>query len=232
MVNTVAPVWDGNETWLVLGGAGLLGGVSARLFGAAAARSTCRSSLMLMGLILRGVAFEFRFKADSPPARSGIRPSPAAPTSRPSSRAWRSAPSSNGLRGDRATYDRRRARLADAVQPLHRPRRRSSAYALLGCTWLIMKTEGALQRRMVAVARRIVPGAAGGDRLSSACGRRWPIRTSPRGGSRVPNILYFSPVPWCWRHAGTSALARTAGADRRCLGGAVPAFAVPVVPRL
>ena len=35
MVNTVAPVWDGNETWLVLGGAGLLGGLPARLFRAA-----------------------------------------------------------------------------------------------------------------------------------------------------------------------------------------------------
>ena len=32
MVNTVAPVWDGNETWLVLGGGGIAGGIPARLF--------------------------------------------------------------------------------------------------------------------------------------------------------------------------------------------------------
>ena len=63
MVNTVAPVWDGNETWLVLGGAGLLGAFPL-------AYSVLLSALyfpivlMLMGLILRGVAFEFRFKAD------------------------------------------------------------------------------------------------------------------------------------------------------------------------
>jgi cytochrome d ubiquinol oxidase subunit II len=35
MMNTVAPVWDGNETWLVLGGAGPDGGVPARVFGRA-----------------------------------------------------------------------------------------------------------------------------------------------------------------------------------------------------
>ena len=63
MVNTVAPVWDGNETWLVLGGAALLARLSAGLFGAAE-RPLSAAVLMLLGLILRGVAFEFRFKAD------------------------------------------------------------------------------------------------------------------------------------------------------------------------
>ena len=62
MMNTVAPVWDGNETWLVLGGAGLFGAFPL-------AYSVLLSALylplvlMLLGLIFRGVAFEFRFKA-------------------------------------------------------------------------------------------------------------------------------------------------------------------------
>ncbi|WP_038820490.1 cytochrome d ubiquinol oxidase subunit II, partial [Pseudomonas savastanoi] len=62
MMNTVAPVWDGNETWLVLGGAALFGAFPL-------AYSVVLSALylplmfMLMGLIFRGVAFEFRFKA-------------------------------------------------------------------------------------------------------------------------------------------------------------------------
>src|ERR1700753_1525416 len=62
-VNPVAPVWDGNETWLVLGGAGLLAAFPL-------AYSFLLSALylplilMLMGLFLRGVGFEFRFKAD------------------------------------------------------------------------------------------------------------------------------------------------------------------------
>src|SRR4030081_3229456 len=60
MMNTVAPFWDGNETWLVLGGGGLL-----------AAFPTAYAILMpafylpviamLLGLIFRGVAFEFRW---------------------------------------------------------------------------------------------------------------------------------------------------------------------------
>uniref|UniRef100_UPI000DA624A1 cytochrome d ubiquinol oxidase subunit II n=1 Tax=Pseudomonas bohemica TaxID=2044872 RepID=UPI000DA624A1 len=62
MMNTVAPVWDGNETWLVLGGAGLFGAFPL-------AYSVVLEALylplifMLIGLIFRGVAFEFRFKA-------------------------------------------------------------------------------------------------------------------------------------------------------------------------
>jgi cytochrome d ubiquinol oxidase subunit II len=62
MMNTVAPVWDGNETWLVLGGVGLLAAFPL-------AYATILPALylplivMLIGLIFRGVAFEFRFKA-------------------------------------------------------------------------------------------------------------------------------------------------------------------------
>jgi len=63
MMNTVAPVWDGNETWLVLGGAGLL---AAFPLAYAVVLSAFYLPLifMLLGLIFRGVAFEFRFKAD------------------------------------------------------------------------------------------------------------------------------------------------------------------------
>ena len=62
MMNTVAPVWDGNETWLVLGGAGLL---AAFPLAYAVVLSALYLPLifMLLGLIFRGVAFEFRFKA-------------------------------------------------------------------------------------------------------------------------------------------------------------------------
>ena len=62
MVNSIAPVWDGNETWLVLGGSGLYGAFPE-------AYSVILPAVyplvitMLIGLILRGVAFEFRFRA-------------------------------------------------------------------------------------------------------------------------------------------------------------------------
>ena len=62
MVNSVAPVWDGNETWLVLGGAALFGAFPLA-YAVIVDALTIPLSLMLIGLIFRGVAFEFRFKA-------------------------------------------------------------------------------------------------------------------------------------------------------------------------
>src|SRR6478735_3710449 len=63
MVNTVAPVWDGNETWLVLGGAALLA-TFPLAYAVILSALYLPVILMLAGLIWRGVAFEFRFKAD------------------------------------------------------------------------------------------------------------------------------------------------------------------------
>ena len=62
MMNTVAPVWDGNETWLVLGGAGLLAAFPL-VYTVFLPALYIGVFLMLAGLIFRGVAFEFRFKA-------------------------------------------------------------------------------------------------------------------------------------------------------------------------
>ena len=63
MLSAVAPVWDGNETWLVVAGVVLWGAfpvVYATLFSA----FYLALLLMLAGLILRGVAFEFRYKTE------------------------------------------------------------------------------------------------------------------------------------------------------------------------
>ncbi|MDU3922854.1 MAG: cytochrome d ubiquinol oxidase subunit II [Klebsiella pneumoniae] len=62
MVNSVAPVWDGNETWLVLGGAGLFGAFPLA-YAVITDALVIPLTAMLIGLIFRGVAFEFRFKA-------------------------------------------------------------------------------------------------------------------------------------------------------------------------
>src|SRR5580692_2321559 len=70
MVNSVAPIWDGNETWLVLGGGGLFAVFPL-------AYATILPALypviiaMLLGLVFRGVAFEFRFRASSRHGRRG-----------------------------------------------------------------------------------------------------------------------------------------------------------------
>ena len=62
MMNSVAPVWDGNETWLVLGGAGLLGAFPL-VYSVFLPALYIGVFLMLAGLVFRGVAFELRFKS-------------------------------------------------------------------------------------------------------------------------------------------------------------------------
>ena len=62
MVNTVAPFWDGNETWLVLGGAGLLVAFP-KAYAVIMPALSIPVILMLLALVFRGVAFEFRWVA-------------------------------------------------------------------------------------------------------------------------------------------------------------------------
>ena len=62
MMNSIAPFWDGNETWLVLGGGGLFAAFPLA-YSVLLPAFYMPLILMLQGLILRGVAFVFRFKA-------------------------------------------------------------------------------------------------------------------------------------------------------------------------
>lgn len=61
MMNSVAPVWDGNETWLVLGGGGLFA-VFPLAYAVVMPALYAPLILMLVGLLLRGVSFEYRFR--------------------------------------------------------------------------------------------------------------------------------------------------------------------------
>src|SRR5258708_132054 len=60
-INTIAPVWDGNETWLVLGGGGLLAAFPLA-YGTILSALYAPIVAMLLALIFRGVAFEFRWR--------------------------------------------------------------------------------------------------------------------------------------------------------------------------
>ena len=62
MMNSIAPVWDGNETWLVLGGGGLMAAFPAA-YAAFMPAVYMPIGFMLTALIFRGVAFELRFKS-------------------------------------------------------------------------------------------------------------------------------------------------------------------------
>ncbi|MEO5805614.1 cytochrome d ubiquinol oxidase subunit II [Devosia sp.] len=63
MTNSVAPVWDGNETWLVLGGGGLMA-VFPLAYATIMPALYIPIILMLLGLVFRGVAFEFRWRTE------------------------------------------------------------------------------------------------------------------------------------------------------------------------
>src|SRR5665213_449769 len=67
-MNSIAPVWDGNETWLVLGGGGLM---AAFPLGYAIILPALYAPMMamLLGLVFRGVAFEFRWRDPNHRAR-------------------------------------------------------------------------------------------------------------------------------------------------------------------
>ena len=62
MMNSVAPIWDGNETWLVFGGTVLIGAFPI-VYATVLPALYLPLSLMLLGLVFRGVAFEYRFRA-------------------------------------------------------------------------------------------------------------------------------------------------------------------------
>ena len=62
MISTIMPVWDGNETWLVFGGAALYGAFP-RAFSEILPAAYMPIFIMVLALLFRGVAFEFRLKA-------------------------------------------------------------------------------------------------------------------------------------------------------------------------
>ncbi|WP_269933134.1 cytochrome d ubiquinol oxidase subunit II [Aminobacter sp. HY435] len=192
MVNTVAPVWDGNETWLVLGGAALLAAFPL-------AYATILSALyiplvaMLLGLIWRGVAFEFRFKADEAHKPFWDRAFAGGSYLATFAQGVSLGAFLNGFPMENGSYT------GGALHWLS-PFSLSTgfglivAYALLGSTWLIIKTEGALYDRMVALARPITLALLAVIAVVSL----WTPFAHPDIAARwfsFPNIVFFSPVP-------------------------------------
>lgn len=192
IMNTVAPVWDGNETWLVLGGTGLLAAFPL-------AYSVILSAfylpliLMLMGLIFRGVAFEFRFKAKEHERhfwdKSFIWGSMAATF-------FQGATLGAYIQGIPVVERAYAGGPLDWVTPFSMFTGLSLlvAYGLLGSTWLIMKTEGQLQEKAYTITRKlvwvllaiIVGVSIWTPFIRADIAERW---------FSFPNLLYLSPVP-------------------------------------
>ena len=192
MMNTVAPVWDGNETWLVLGGAGLLAAFPLA-YSVVLTAFYLPLILMLLGLIFRGVAFEFRFKADDAHRpwwdKAFIGGSLVA--------TFFQGVTLGGFIQGIPVVDRAYAGGAlDWLTPfsLFTGLGLVVTYALLGCTWLIMKTEGALQARMIALAGPLTWALVAVIGVISL----WTPLAHEAIAARWfswPNLLWFSPVP-------------------------------------
>ena len=192
MVNTVAPVWDGNETWLVLGGATLMAAFPL-------AYSVLLSALyipiffMLAGLIWRGVAFEFRFKADEAHRPFWDKAFASGSYVATISQGICLGAFINGFEVKGPSY---MGGAFDWLTPfsVFTGLGLVVAYALLGSTWLIMKTEGALQRRMIALARPATLVLLAVIGIVSL----WTPLAHPEVAARwftLPNLLFFAPVP-------------------------------------
>ncbi len=152
MTNSVAPVWDGNETWLVLGGAGLFA-VFPLAYVTLLPALYMPLLFMLLGLVFRGVAFEMRFRAHSDRGRLWW--------DRAFSGGSYAATLCQGIALGAfvqgvAVRDRAYAGgWWDWLTPfsLLTAAALVVGYALLGACWLIWKTEGELQVRLRRHAR-------------------------------------------------------------------------------
>ncbi|GAB7562477.1 cyanide-insensitive cytochrome bd quinol oxidase subunit II [Methylobacillus methanolivorans] len=154
MMNTVAPVWDGNETWLVLGGAGLM---AAFPLAYAVVLSALYQPiiLMLLGLIFRGVAFEFRFKAPERERPIWDKAFIGGSITAAFFQGVTLGAYINGIVLDGNSFS---GSSLDWISPfsIFTGLGVMVAYALLGSTWLIMKTEEQLQQRMLELTRPLV----------------------------------------------------------------------------
>ena len=192
MMNTVAPVWDGNETWLVLGGASLFAAFPL-------AYSVVLSALylpiifMLLGLIFRGVAFEFRFKALDHERKWWDIAFIGGSLTATFFQGVILGTYINGIPVvDRAFAGNPFDWLTPF--PLFSGLGLIVAYALLGSTWLIMKTEGKLQARMRAITSPLAWVLLAVIGIVSL----WTPLAHEQIAQRwfsVPNIFWFSPVP-------------------------------------
>lgn len=191
MMNSVAPVWDGNETWLVLGGGGLFAAFPL-------AYATLLPALyapliaMLLGLVFRGVAFEFRFRA----VRSkGLWDVGFAAGSILAAFCQGIALGTfvQGVAIDGRDYA---GGWFDWLTPftLLTGAALVVGYGLLGASWLIFKTTGDLRERAYGLA---LPFAIGVLALIAAVSI-WTPLIHPGIAQRWftwPNMLFVSPVP-------------------------------------
>jgi cytochrome d ubiquinol oxidase subunit II len=184
MVASIGPFWDANETWLVLG-VGLLLVAFPTAHGMVLTALYLPVAVMLIALILRGVAFEFRAKAaDAADKRRWDAAFIGASMLAAAAQGWMLGRYVLGFaEGWIATLFALMSAIGVVI-----------AYAFIGACWLIWRCEGALQKRAVAWARLTLWGMGFGILLVSAA--------TPLASERIfhrwfdfPNLLLLAPLP-------------------------------------
>jgi cytochrome bd ubiquinol oxidase subunit II len=145
MVASIGPFWDANETWLVLG-IGILLIAFPLAHGIVLSALYLPVAVMLLGLVLRGVSFDFRVKAHAARKQMWNRILSLGSLMAAAAQGWMLGSYLTGF--DRGLWPS----LFNLGIALTLP----TAYAMLGAGWLIMKTGEALQLRAVAWARKVL----------------------------------------------------------------------------
>jgi cytochrome d ubiquinol oxidase subunit II len=191
MMNSVAPFWDGNETWLVLGGGGLLVAFPVA-YAVIMPALYLPLIFMLLALIFRGVAFEFRWVAKS------------------SKKYWNFAFAAGStlagffqgvvlgglIQGIKVSNGEFAGGPFDWATPfaLLTGLGVVAGYALLGATWLVLRTEGTVAQRSRAQAKILLLAVLAAMALVSL----WTPLEFERIAARwftTPNIYFLWPVP-------------------------------------
>jgi cytochrome d ubiquinol oxidase subunit II len=183
MIAAIGPFWDANETWLVLG-------VGVLLIAFPAAHGLVLTSLyvpvtvMLVGLILRGVSFDFRVKAAAGQKRMWNRAFALGSMVAALAQGWMVGSYVTGLQS--GTTSVAFAALIATTLP--------ALYVVLGASWLLIKTEGELFTKAARWGRRaMLPMGVGLLAVSVAT----PL-VSPTIAAKwfsLPNFIGLMPIP-------------------------------------
>ena len=183
MIASIGPFWDANETWLVLG-VGVLLVAFPMAHGLVLQALYLPVAVMLIGLILRGVAFDFRVKAPLRYKAFWNRAFFAGSLLAAAAQGWMLGSYITGF-GTGPLGIAFSLGIAITLP---------AAYVLLGAGWLVMKTDGALQMQAVAWAKRVLwPMGVALVAISAATPLVHPTVAAKWFG--VPQVFALLPVP-------------------------------------
>jgi cytochrome bd ubiquinol oxidase subunit II len=183
MVASIGPFWDANETWLVLG-VGLLLVAFPKAHGLVLSELYLPTALMLVGLVLRGAAFDFRVKAKADRKAMWDRLFIAGSMLASVCQGWMLGRYISGF-GEGWNYPIFAGAIAVAL-PM--------AYALLGATWLVMKTDGPLQDKAIEWSKIAWPPMVLGLILISMA-TPWISETVRERWFTLPAMIAVASIP-------------------------------------